>query len=49
LGQHHLPPGFEHFFARCADEFAGADGPDMQGIVGFAKDQAIEFIESAQP
>jgi mannose-6-phosphate isomerase-like protein (cupin superfamily) len=37
------PSGFEHFFARCAEEFARAGGPDMQRIVGFARDNGIEF------
>ena len=38
------PSGFEHFFARCADEFARAGGPDMERIVGFGRDSGIEFI-----
>jgi len=28
-----MPSGFERFFARCADEFAKPDGPDMSRIV----------------
>lgn len=39
------PSGFEHFFARCADESARAGGPDMERIVGFARDQGIEFLQ----
>ncbi|HEX5387120.1 MAG TPA: cupin domain-containing protein [Gemmatimonadales bacterium] len=38
------PSGFEQFFARCADEFARASGPDMEHIVGFAREQGIEFL-----
>jgi quercetin dioxygenase-like cupin family protein len=38
------PSGFEHFFARCAEESARAGGPDMERIVGFAREQGIEFI-----
>ena len=39
------PSGFEHFFARCADESARAGGLDMERIVGFARDQGIEFLQ----
>jgi quercetin dioxygenase-like cupin family protein len=38
------PSGFEHFFARCADEFGRTGGPDMEHIVGFAREHGIEFI-----
>lgn len=38
------PSGFEHFLARCAGEFAQADGPDMKRIVGFAQEHSIVFI-----
>ena len=38
------PSGFEEFFARCADEFASPGGPSMEQIVGFARDQGIEFV-----
>jgi quercetin dioxygenase-like cupin family protein len=40
------PAGFERFFARCADEFARASGPDMTRIVGYARDHGIEFIDA---
>jgi quercetin dioxygenase-like cupin family protein len=38
------PSGFENFFARCADESARPGGPDMERIVGFAREHGIEFI-----
>jgi mannose-6-phosphate isomerase-like protein (cupin superfamily) len=40
------PSGFEHFFARCAAEFARPGGPDMERIVGFARERGIEFIHT---
>ena len=42
------PSGFERFFARCADEFARAGGPDMQRIVEIHTEYGIELGEAAQ-
>jgi uncharacterized cupin superfamily protein len=42
------PSGFEHFFARCADESARPGGPDMERIVGFAREHGIEFLADAR-
>jgi quercetin dioxygenase-like cupin family protein len=38
------PSGFEHCFARCAEEFARAGGPDMARITGILRDQGIELV-----
>ena len=42
------PSGFEGFFARCAEEFAKAGGPNMDHIVGFHRDHGIEFLAEAR-
>jgi len=38
------PSGFEKFFARCAEEFAKAGGPDMARIVQIGAEHGIHFI-----
>ncbi len=38
------PSGFETFFARSADEFAKAGGPDMDKIVEIHWEHGIEFL-----
>jgi len=42
------PSGFEHFFARCAEEFAQAGGPDMTRIVEIHKEHGIDLINDAE-
>lgn len=39
------PSGFEKFFARCAEEFAKAGGPDMNRIVEISREHGIEYVE----
>ncbi|HET9419370.1 MAG TPA: cupin domain-containing protein [Chthoniobacterales bacterium] len=39
------PAGFEKFFARCADEFANAGGPDMSRIVQIGAEHGIHFLQ----
>ena len=44
------PSGFEVFFARCADEFAKAGGPDMRRIVEITNEHGGEILlEGGQP
>jgi hypothetical protein len=38
------PSGFEKFFARCAEEFAKADVPDMSRIVQIGAEHGIHFV-----
>ena len=38
------PSGFEKFFARCAEEFAKADGPDMSQITKIGEKHGIHFL-----
>jgi hypothetical protein len=38
------PSGFEKFFARCAEEFAKAGGPDMSRIVEIGVEHGIHFL-----
>ena len=40
------PSAFEHFCARCADEFAKAGGPDMQRIVEIHTEHGIQLVEA---
>ena len=42
------PSGFEHFFARCAEEFAKSGGPDMDRIVAIHNEYGIELLETPQ-
>jgi quercetin dioxygenase-like cupin family protein len=39
------PAGFDHFFARCAEEWAKEGGPDMDRIVRIAAEHGIHFIK----
>ena len=39
-----IPAGFEKFFARCAEEFAKAGGPDMDRINTISHEQGIIFV-----
>ena len=39
------PSGFETFFARSADEFAQAGGPDRDKIVAIHREHGIELLE----
>ena len=41
------PSGFETFFARCADECAKPDGPDMDRNVEIQRDHGIELLADA--
>ena len=38
------PSGFEDFFARCAEEFKQAGGPDMARIVAISREYGIEYV-----
>jgi quercetin dioxygenase-like cupin family protein len=38
------PAGIEKFFARCAEEFAKAGGPDMARIVQIGAEHGIHFL-----
>ncbi|PYL06612.1 MAG: cupin domain-containing protein [Verrucomicrobia bacterium] len=40
-----IPSGFEKFFARCAEEFARPDGPDMPQIVKIGVEHGIHFVQ----
>lgn len=42
------PSGFEHFFARCAEEFGSPTGPDMPRIVEISREHGIEVVGSEQ-
>ncbi len=39
-----MPSGFEKFFARCAEQFAKAGGPDMARIVQIGVEHGIHFV-----
>ncbi len=39
------PSGFEKWFARCAEEFAGLVVPDMQRIAALAAEHGMYFVE----
>lgn len=39
------PAGIEKFFARCAEEFAKAGGPDMARIVQIGAEHGIHFLQ----
>ncbi len=39
------PSGFEHFFARVAEEWAKPGGPDMNRIVAIHREYGIELVE----
>jgi mannose-6-phosphate isomerase-like protein (cupin superfamily) len=41
------PSGFETFFRRSSDEFAGGGPPDMGRILEIAKEHGIEFLPPA--
>ena len=38
------PAGFETFFARCAEEFARSDPPDMARIVEISAEHGIHYV-----
>ena len=38
------PSGFEKFFARCAEEFAKAGGPNMARIIEIGVEHGIHFV-----
>jgi quercetin dioxygenase-like cupin family protein len=40
-----IPSGFEDFFAKCADEFAQPDGPDMSRVLQISAEHGIHFVE----
>ena len=40
------PSGFETFFSRCAEEFAKADGPNMERIVEISAEHGIHYIQA---
>jgi quercetin dioxygenase-like cupin family protein len=40
-----IPAGFEHFFTRCAEEWAKEDGPDMERVFEIAAEHGIHFIK----
>ena len=42
------PSGFEQCFARCAEEFRNAGGPDMNRIVEISREHGIEFVMGEQ-
>jgi quercetin dioxygenase-like cupin family protein len=39
------PSGFEKFFARCAEEFAKTDNPDMSRIIEIGREHGIHFVQ----
>jgi hypothetical protein len=39
------PSGFERFFARCAEEFAKQDAPDMSRIIQIGIEHSIHFVK----
>jgi len=39
------PSGFEKFFARCAEEFAKGDNPDMSRIAEIGVEHGIHFLQ----
>ena len=42
------PSGFETFFARSAEEFEKAGGPDMDKIVEIHSEHGIELLDEDQ-
>ena len=40
-----MPAGFEIFFAKCADEFAKPEGPDMPRVLAISAAHGIHFVE----
>lgn len=40
------PAGFEVFFARCAEEFAKPEPPDMARIIEISAEHGIHFVDS---
>ena len=40
---HTAPSGFETFFARCAEEFAKPNPPDMSRIVEISAEHGIHY------
>lgn len=38
------PGGFDKYFARCAEEFAKAGGPDMAQIIATSAEHGIHFV-----
>jgi len=41
------PSGFEVFFARCAEEFAKPNGPDMARVLEISAEHGIRFLGPA--
>lgn len=41
---HTAPAGFETFFARCAEEFARPEGPDMPRVLEISAEHGIHFV-----
>jgi mannose-6-phosphate isomerase-like protein (cupin superfamily) len=41
------PAGMERFFDICAEEFARADGPDLQRIMASGLEQGLELFSSS--
>jgi hypothetical protein len=39
------PAGIEKFFARCAEEFAKAGGPEMSRITEIGAEYGIHFVQ----
>ncbi|WP_051946223.1 cupin domain-containing protein [Verrucomicrobium sp. BvORR106] len=39
-----VPAGIENYFARCGEEFAKPDGPDMAGILAISAEHDIVFV-----
>jgi len=42
---HTAPSGFETFFARCAEEFAKPNPPDMSRIVEISAEHGIHYTD----
>lgn len=42
---HAAPSGFETFFARCAEEFAKPNPPDMSRIVEISAEHGIHYTD----
>lgn len=41
------PAGFDVFFARCAEEFAKPNGPDMARVFEIAAEHGIHFLKNS--
>ena len=39
------PSGFETFFSRCAEVFAGGSAPDMEKIMQISAEHGIHFVQ----